>query len=65
MSPCLISLYAEYIMQNAGLDKSQAKVNIAGRNIKSLRYADDTNLMAVSELNSLLMRVKDESEKLA
>ena len=64
MSPCLISLYAEYIMQNAGLDKSQAKVKIAGRNIKSLRYADDTNLMAVSELNSLLMRAKDESEKL-
>ena len=51
-------------MQNAGLDKSQAKVKIAGRNIKSLRYADDTNLMAVSELNSLLMRAKDESEKL-
>ena len=52
-------------MQNAGLDKSQTKVKIAGRNIKSLRYADDTNLMAESELKSLLMRVKEEIEKLA
>ena len=50
-------------MQNAGLDKSQTKVKIAGRNIKSLRYADDTNLMAESELKSLLMRVKEETEK--
>ena len=65
LSPCLFNLYAEYIMWNARLDKSQAEIKIAGRNINSLRYADDTTLMAESkeELKSLLMRLKDESEK--
>ena len=65
LSPCLFNLYAEYIMQNAGLDGAQAGVKIAGRNINNLRYADDTNLMAESEdeLKSLLMKVKDKSEK--
>ena len=65
LSPCLFNLYAEYIMQNAGLDKSQAGIKIARRNVNNLRYADDTNLMAESkeELNSLLMKVKEESEK--
>ena len=58
MSPCLFNLYAEYIMQNAGLDEAQAGIKIAGRNIKNLRYADDTTPMAESEeLKSLLMKV--------
>ena len=66
LSPCLFNLYAEYIMQNAGLDKAQAGIKIAGRNINNLRCADDTTLMAESEeLKSLLMKVKEESEKLA
>ena len=60
----LFNLYAEYIMQNAGLDETQAGIKIAGRNIDNLRYADDTILMAESEeLKSLLMKVKEESEK--
>ena len=61
----LLNLYAEYMMQNAGPEHSQAGIKIAGRNINSLRYADDTTLMAESkeELKSLLMRVKEESEK--
>ena len=64
LSPCLFNLYAEYIMRNAGLDESQAGIKIAGRNINNLRYADDTTLMAESEeLKSLLMKVKEESEK--
>ena len=65
LSPCLFNLYAEHIMQNAGLDESQAGIRIAGRNINNLRYADDTTLMAESkeELKSLLMKVKEESEK--
>ena len=65
MSPCLFNLYAEYIIQNAGLSKAQAGIKIAGRNINNLRYADDTTLMAESEeeLKSLLMKVKVESEK--
>ena len=65
MSPCLFNLYAEYIMQNAGLDETQAGIRVAGRNINNLRYADDTTLMAESEeeLKSLLMKVKEESEK--
>ena len=65
LSPCLFNLYAEYIMQNARLDEAQAGVKIAGRNINSLRYTDDTSLMAESEedLKSLLMKVKEESEK--
>src|SRR5574337_928650 len=65
LSPCLFNLYAEYIMRNAGLEEAQAGIKIAGRNIKNLRYADDTTLMAESEeeLNSLLMKVKEESEK--
>ena len=60
LSPCLLSLYAENIMRNAGLDEAQAGIKIAGRNINNLRYADDTNLMAESEeeLKSLLMKVK-------
>ena len=64
-SPSLFKLYAEYIIQNAGLDEAQAGIKIAGRNIKNLRYADDTTLMAESkeELKSLLMKVKEESEK--
>ena len=63
LSPCLLNFYAEYIMQNAGLDEEQAGIKIAGRNINNLRYTDDTTLMAESEkeLNSLLM--KEESEK--
>ena len=67
MSPCLFNFYAEYIMRNTGLDKAQAGIKIAGRNISNLRYADDTTLMAESEeeLRSLLMKVKEESEKLA
>ena len=64
LSPCLIILYAEYVMRNAGLDEAQAGIKIAGRNINNLRYADDTTLMAESEeLKSLLMKVKEESEK--
>ena len=65
MSPCLFNLYAEYIIGNAGLEEAQAGIKIAGRNINNLRYADDTTLMAESEeeLKSLLMTVKDESEK--
>ena len=64
MSPCLFNLYAEYIMRNAGLDEAQAGIKFARRNINNLRYADDTNLMAESEeLKSLLMKVKEESEK--
>ena len=60
LSLCLFNLYAEYIMQNAGLDEAQAGIKIAGRNINNLRYADDTTLMAESEeeLKSLLMKVK-------
>ena len=65
LSPCLFNLYAEYIMRNAGLEEAQARIKTAGRNIKNLRYADDTTLMAESEeeLKSLLMKVKEESEK--
>ena len=64
LSPCLINLYAEYIMRNAGLDEAQAGVKIAGRNINNLSYTDDTTLMAESEeLKGLLMKVRDESEK--
>ena len=64
LSPCLFNLYAEYIMRNAGLDEAQAGIKIAGRSINNLRYADDTTLMAESEeLKSLLMKVKEESEK--
>ena len=65
MSPCLFNLYAEYIMRNAGLEETQAGIKIAGRNINHLRYTDDTTLMAESEeeLKSLLMKVKEESEK--
>ena len=64
LSPCLFNFYAEYIMRNAGLEKTQAGIKIAGRNITHLRYADDTTLMAESEeeLKSLLMKVKEESE---
>ena len=66
LSPCLFNLHAEYIMRNAGLDEVQAGIKIAGRNINNLRYADDITLMAESEeLKSLLMKVKEESEKLA
>ena len=62
--PCLFNFYAEYIIWNAGLDEAQAGIKIAGRNINNLRYADDTTLMAESEeLKSLLMKVKEESEK--
>ena len=64
LSPCLYILYAEYIMSNPGLDEAQAGIKIAGRNINNLRYADDTTLMAEGEeLKSLLMKVKEESEK--
>ena len=65
LSPCLFNFYAEYIMRNAGLEEAQAGIKIAGRNINNLRYADDTTLMAESEeeLKSLLMRVKEKSEK--
>ena len=65
LSPCLFNLHAEYIMWNAWLDKAQAGIKIAGRNINNLRYADDTTLMTESkeELKSLLMKVKEESEK--
>ena len=66
LSPCLFNFYAEYIMRNAKLDEAQAGIKIAGRNINNLRYADGTILMAESkeELKSLLMKVKEESEKL-
>ena len=64
LSPCLFNLYAEYIMRNAGLDGAQAGIKITGRNINNFRHADDTTLMAESEeLKSLLMKVKEESEK--
>ena len=65
MSPCLFNLYAEYIKPDAGLDEAQAGIKISRRNINNLRYADDTTLMAESEeaLKNLLMKVKEESEK--
>ena len=63
LSRCLFNLYAEYMMRNAGLDEAQTGIKIAGRSINNLRYADDTTLMAESELKSLLMKVKQESEK--
>ena len=65
MSPCLFNLYAEYIIRNPGLEEAQAGIQIARRNINNLRYADDTTLVAESEeeLKSLLMKVKEESEK--
>ena len=67
LSPCLFNLYAEYIMRNARLDESQAGIKIARRNINNLRYADDTTLMTEceGELKSLLMKVKEETEKVA
>ena len=66
LSPCLLNLYAEYIMRNAGLDEAQAGIKIARRDVNNLRYADDTTLIAESEeeLKSLLMKVKEESKKL-
>ena len=65
MSPCLFNLYAEYIIRHAGLEEAQAGIKISGRNINNLRYADDTTIMAENEeeLKSLLMKVKEESEK--
>ena len=65
LSPCLFNFYAEYIMQNAGLDETQAGIKIARRNINNLRYADDTTIMAETEeeLKGLLVKVKEESEK--
>ena len=64
MSPCLFNLYAEYIMRNPGLEETQARIKIAGRNINNLRYADNTILMAESEkLKILLMNMKEENEK--
>ena len=65
LSPCLFNLYAEYIIRNTGLEEAQAGIKIAGRNISNCRYADDTTLMTESEeeLKSLLMKVKEESEK--
>ena len=65
LSPCLFNLYAEYVMQSTGVDEAQAGIKIARRNINNLKYADDTTLMAESkeELKSLLMKVKEESEK--
>ena len=65
LSPCLFNLYAEYIMRDAGWEEAQAGIEIAGRNINNLRYADDTTLMAESEeeLKSLLMKVNEETEK--
>ena len=66
LSPCLFNVYAEYIVRNARLDEAQAGIKIAGRNINNFRYAYDTTLMAESEeLKSLLMKVKEESEKVA
>ena len=64
LAPCLFNLHVEYITRNAGLEEAQAGIKIAGRNINNLRYADDTTLMAeIEELKSLLMKVKEESEK--
>ena len=65
LSPCLVNFYAEYIMRNTGMEEAQTGIKIAGRNINNLRYAEDTTLMAESEgeLKSLLMKVKEESEK--
>ena len=64
LSPCLFNFYTEYIIRNAGLEEAQAGIKIAGRNINNLRYADDTTLMAESEeLKSLLMKLKEENEK--
>ena len=64
LSPCLFNLYAEYVIRNAGLDEAKAGIKIAGRNIDNLRYADDTPLMAEGEeLKNLLMKMKEESEK--
>ena len=64
MSPCLLNLYAEYIMRNTGLGEAQGAIKVAGRNINSVRYEDDTTLMAESEkLKKLLMKVKEENEK--
>ena len=65
LSPCLYNLYAEYILRYAGLEEAQAEIRIAGRNISNLRYADDTTIIAESEeeLKSLLMKVKEEREK--
>ena len=65
LSPCLFNFYAEYVMRNAGLEETQAGIKIAGRNINNLRYADDTTHMVESEeeLKSLLMKIKEESEK--
>ena len=65
LSPCLFNFYAEYIMRNAGMEETQAGIKIVGRNINNLRYEDDTTLMAESEeeLKRLLMKVKEESEK--
>ena len=63
LSPCLFNLFTEYIMRNAGLEETQAGIKIAERNSNNFRYADDTTLMAESELKSLLMKVKEESEK--
>ena len=63
MSPCLFSLYAEYIIRYAGLDEAQTGIKIAGRNINNLKYAEDTTFIAESKLKSLLMKVKEESEK--
>ena len=67
LSPCLFNLYAEFIMRNAGLEEAQAGIKISGRNINNLRYADDTTLMAESEeeLNSLLIKVKEEREEVS
>ena len=67
LSPCLFNLYAEYIMRNAGLEEAQAGIKIAGRSINNPRYKDDTTLMAKSkeELKNLLMKVKEESEKVS
>ena len=67
LSPCLFNLYAEYIMRNAGLEEAQAGIKIARRNINNLIYADDTTLMAESEeeIKSLLMKVKEENEKVS
>ena len=63
LSPCLFNLHAEYIMQNAGLDESQTRIKIAGRNINNLRYADDILMAESEELKSLLMKVKEGNEK--
>ena len=63
-SPCLFNFYAEHIMRNAGLEEAQAGIKTAGRNISNLRYADDTTIMAESELKCLLVKVKEESEKI-